>query len=261
MSASDAAPKLLDMEVQQPLPPAVIEDDPVLRLIERAARDPNFDVEKMERLVALHERSIAQRAAAAYDDAMVEAQRELTPIREDMENSQTKSKYASYLALDRAVRPIYTKHGFSISYGQADGAPENYVRVQAHVSKAGHTRQYHLDMPADGKGAKGGDVMTKTHATGSALTYGRRYLLAMIFNLAIGHMQDDDGNAASHEPISAEQKAKLEALIKETDADVPKLLKYVFPRSNLSSIDEIPAWKFPDVVEALNKKRKAKAQS
>jgi hypothetical protein len=31
-------------------------------------------------------------------------------------------------------------------------------------------------MPGDGKGAKGGDVMTKTHATGAALSYGQRYL-------------------------------------------------------------------------------------
>ena len=37
--------------------------------------------------------------------------------------------------------------------------------------------------------------MTKTHAAGSALTYGQRYLLKMIFNIAIG--SDDDGNAAS----------------------------------------------------------------
>jgi hypothetical protein len=56
-------------------------------------------------------------------------------------------------------------------------------------------RRYHVDMPADGKGAKGGDVMTKTHATASALTYAKRYLLLQIFALAIGE-SDDDGNAA-----------------------------------------------------------------
>jgi hypothetical protein len=50
-------------------------------------------------------------------------------------------------------------------------------------------------MPADGKGAKGGDVMTRTHATGSALSYGMRYLLKMIFNVAVGE-DDDDGNDA-----------------------------------------------------------------
>jgi hypothetical protein len=49
-------------------------------------------------------------------------------------------------------------------------------------------------MPVDGKGARGGDVMTKTHAMGSGVSYGMRYLLRMIFNLAIDY--DDDGNAA-----------------------------------------------------------------
>jgi hypothetical protein len=36
--------------------------------------------------------------------------------------------------------------------------------------------------------------MSRTHATGSAITYGKRYLKNMIFNL---HFTDDDGNAAA----------------------------------------------------------------
>ena len=59
----------------------------------------------------------------------------------------------------------------------------------------GYKRTFHIDMPADGKGAQGRDVMTRTHATGSAVSYGRRYLLLMIFNIAVGG-EDDDGNAA-----------------------------------------------------------------
>ena len=237
-------------------PPA--ERDPLMRLIERAMTDPSFDVAKMERIVAMHERGLAQQAARAFDDAMVEVQKELTPVRDDADNPQTRSKYATYLALDRIVRPVYTKHGFSIIFGQGEGAPEQYVRIEAHVSRAGHTRTYHIDMPADGKGAKGGDVMTKTHATGSASTYGRRYLLTMIFNLVIGEMQDDDGNAAGrdHAPISAEQKEQILALIKATNSDTKRLLKYVFPRSTPASVDEIPAWKFPDVIAALERKKK-----
>jgi hypothetical protein len=63
----------------------------------------------------------------------------------------------------------------------------------------GYAREYHIDMPADGKGAKGGDVMTKTHAVGSAVSYGMRYLLKMIFNVAVGE-DDDDGNTAEGRP-------------------------------------------------------------
>jgi hypothetical protein len=70
------------------------------------------------------------------------------------------------------------------------------VCVTCHVShRGGWGADYRIDMPADGKGAKGGDVMTKTHAVGSATQYGMRYLLKMIFNVAIG--EDDDGNAAA----------------------------------------------------------------
>ena len=68
------------------------------------------------------------------------------------------------------------------------------MRVLCYVShSAGHTRTYQCDMPSDGKGAKGNDVMTKTHAAGSAASYGMRYLLKMIFNIAIGE-DDTDGN-------------------------------------------------------------------
>lgn len=232
------------------------QSDPLMRLIEKAASDPNFDVDKMERLVAMRERSLALQVAAEFDEAMTAAQKECGPIREDANNPQTRSKYASYLALDRAVRPIYTRHDFSISFGQGEGAPENYVRLEAYVSRKGHTRTRHLDMPADGKGAKGGDVMTKTHATGSALTYGRRYLLALIFNLVIGDMQDDDGNAAGHELIGEEQKDQLIGLIRDTNTDTAAFLKYVFPRAGIKALDEIPMSRFPDALAALEKKKR-----
>jgi hypothetical protein len=117
------------------------------------------------------------------------------PIATDSNNPSTKSRYASYFALDKSLRPIYARHGFALSFGTGEIPQENYIRVLCYVShSAGFTRTYHVDMPADGKGAKGGDVMTKTHAVGSGMTYGQRYLLKMIFNIAIG--SDDDGNAA-----------------------------------------------------------------
>src|SRR4029079_17827861 len=69
-----------------------------------------------------------------------------------------------------------------------------WVRVLCYVThNAGHSRTYHVDMPADGKGAKGGDVMTLTHASGAALSYGMRYLLKMVWNIAVGE-DDRDGN-------------------------------------------------------------------
>jgi hypothetical protein len=166
----------------------------LMAVISRAAADPNTDVDKLERLMGLYERITDRSAEQSYHDAMNAAQEEMRPIAADANNPQTKSKYASYAALDRALRPIYTRHGFSISFDTADGAPVDHVRVVAEVAhRDGFKKRPHLDMPADGKGAKGGDVMTKTHAIGAAVTYGKRYLLGMVFNIAVG--DDDDGNS------------------------------------------------------------------
>lgn len=175
----------------------------LMTAIAQAARDPNVDVEKMERLFAMHERMEAKQAEVAFNVAMNDAQSHMGRVATDKTNKQTSSDYATYGALDKALRPIYVEAGFSLSFDTQESPQESYVRVVCHVShKGGHTRKYTADMPADGKGAKGGDVMTKTHAAGSAMSYGMRYLLKMIFNVAIGE-DDDDGNAASMDPKDA----------------------------------------------------------
>ena len=166
----------------------------MMEVIARAASDPTVDVDKLERLLGMAERVRAEEARTAYASAMNACQAELTRVAADANNPQTKSRYASYPALDRAVRPVYTKHGFSLTFGTEDGAPQDHMRLVCHVSHAGgHTVDHRIDMPADGKGAKGGDVMTKTHAMGAAASYGQRYLLKLIFNIAVG--EDDDGNS------------------------------------------------------------------
>jgi hypothetical protein len=164
-------------------------------MIERAARDPSIDIDKLDRLLLMRERENARVAEQAFNAALAEAQTEMHPVTTDSDNPQTRSRYASYAALDRAVRLIYAGHGFALSFNTADAPGPEQARIVCDVSHVGgHTRRYHIDMPVDGKGARGGDVMTKTHAMGSGISYGMRYLLRMIFNLAID--QDDDGNAA-----------------------------------------------------------------
>lgn len=181
------------------LAPVTDQNAALLQVIARAASDPAVDIDKMERLLAMQERVMERNAESAFNEAMRAAQGEMRQVSTDANNPQTRSRYATYAAIDAALRQIYTRCGFSISYGTGD-APEGYVRVIAYVSHVGgHTRQYKADMPADGKGAKGGDVMTKTHAFGAGTSYGMRYLLKMIFNVAIGEY-DLDGNDPVQRP-------------------------------------------------------------
>ena len=216
----------------------------------KMATDQNCDVEKFERLVRLNIEVEKLRRdeilSQQFNEAMSRAQAKMSAIAKDKDNSQTRSKYASYAALDKVVRPIYTNEGFSLSFNEGETAKPEYVRVLCDVALGGYARHYHVDMPADGKGAKGGDVMTRTHATGSAFTYGQRNLLKLIFNLATIDA-DDDGNAASFTMITAEQIEELQHVIVETGANIQAVLKKV----KVAKIEDIPAKKFDSLIAAI----------
>src|SRR5690242_15797998 len=189
---------------------AVRELDPFLAMIEKVAATPNINVDTLDRLLAMQERVMVSNAEEAFNEAMTVCQSEMKSIIADATNPQTRSKYATFQRLDTKLRPLYTKHGFAISFNTAPTDKEA-VRVLAYVSRGRYTRSYQVDVPADGKGAKGGDVMTKTHAVGAAMSYGARYLLKFIFNVAVGE-EDVDGNMPKDRPEpDAEGKAKLEA--------------------------------------------------
>jgi hypothetical protein len=232
----------------------------LLHVLGRAMSDPSIDVEKVERYAALYERAIAREDEIAFNQAMMQAQSEMRPIAAKANNPQTKSKYAKYEAVDAEARPIYTKHGFSLSFYTGEGAPEGSIRVQCKVSRGGHTERPYIDMPADGKGAKGGDVMTKTHATGAGVTYGRRYLLGMIFNLVIGN--DDDGNSANvavdNTPppagaISEKQADNIRELLEAREISLAAFLNWVKQKR----ICDIPADQYDGCITGINNFRKA----
>lgn len=234
----------------------------LMAVISRAASDPNMDVLRLEKLVDLYERITARQAEQRYSDAMSSVQAEMRPIAADANNPQTKSKYASFAALDRVLRPIYTKNGFALSYSTADGAPPECIRIVCKVShRAGHTERPYIDMPSDGKGAKGGDVMTKTHATGAATAYGQRYLLKMVFNIAVGDDLDGNEPMAGARAITPTQVDALNILADTVEADKRRFCEWL----EVDSFADIPARDYKRAEQALKdlpgKRAIAKAQA
>lgn len=211
----------------------------IMAVIARAAADPNSDVDKLERLMAMAERMSARQAEVGFNEAMNAAQTGMRAIARDA--SSDKGKYASFVALDKAARPIYSAHGFSLSFDTGEGAPADHVRLLCYVShRGGHTRTYHVDMPSDGKGARGNDVMTKTHATGAAMTYGQRYLFRLIFNLAVG--EDNDQGGSIHEASNEE----LDFIAEINDAaDLAALKAWKTKNGDAAA-------KYPRVIRACN---------
>jgi|18_taG_2_1085343.scaffolds.fasta_scaffold17568_3 hypothetical protein len=97
---------------------------------------------------------------------------------------------------------------------------------------------------------------------GSALTYARRYGLMAAVGIA---PEDDDGNAAvknggkegkpvggNGDLITAQQKDTIIKLLRETEVDMPRFLKYM----DVASVDGISADKYGEAINALAKKKK-----
>jgi len=228
-------------------------------MIERAARDPAIDVPKLKELLAIHNTERDRTALGLFAEAMTAAQSEMEPVRRDMHNSQTRSRYASYVALDRAIRPIYVRHGFSLTYNTEAMAITDMQRNLCEVwHRGGGMRRYQFDLPIVTAGPKGGDVMTKTHATMSANTYGKRALLKMVFNIS-ETSDDDDGNAASGYggPVSDEQLYELNKLMTEAKADTAKFLAYM----GVDALVNLPARRFKEAKDALELKKNAKPEN
>jgi ERF superfamily len=196
-------------------------------VIERAAMDPNFDVDKLERLVAMQEARDLRNADQQFNEALSAAEAEMATISTNANNPQTRSRYATFARLDGEIRPIYTKHGFGISFNTEPNGEPNSVRVVGMLSNGMIQRRFQIDMPIDTKGMRGQDMMTKTHATMSAVSYGKRGLEIMMFNLAIG--DDDDGNrAGGYRPASATAPAPR-SMDELTDPHTGEIVDHVEP--------------------------------
>jgi hypothetical protein len=173
-------------------------------------KDAPIDV--MERLAVILREERAFQAEQEWNQAMLRCQARMGPIRATVWNPATKSHYATFDQLDAALRPIYTAEDMALSYGTGEQSTAELLWVTCDViHKAGHSRRYQYPIPIINTGIRGEAFQTMTHAAGSAGSYGKRYLEAMIFNIPVEH--DDDGNKAGGlmaEGIAEDWLAKIQ---------------------------------------------------
>jgi hypothetical protein len=133
--------------------------------------------------------------------ALLKAQAELAPVKQDGYNPQLQTKYASLDAIQDFVRPILMQHGLIIVQGDAP-APEGSIGIATrllHVSGQYMENQFvlPLEVKTIRKAYEGQEAerAITAQSVGSAISYGRRYGLGSILALTVEH--DDDGNGAS----------------------------------------------------------------
>ena len=216
--------------------------------------------EQLSMVLDAQERVLDRQAKQEFNIAMANCQAEMPAILKGEFNEHTKSSFEGFDALNRAVSPVYTKHGFAVSFG-TDDAPVNegqkfmMLRVTAEVThKAGWSKEYHFDLPVDMYGIKGNENKTAMHGSASTMSYGRRYLLKMIFNLTTSDDIDDDGNAGGgvdYKRISVDQVIELGDLLTEVGGDKDAFLKYC----KVDSLENLPVEKFATAKKAIQDKK------
>lgn len=232
----------------------------MLSMIERAARDPSVDIDKMERLLNMQQVAVQRAAETAFNAAMRAAQAEMPRVTRDAKNDQTRSRYARLETISAAIKPVITKHGFSLSYGTDASPLEHHYGVTCLVAhEAGFSRLYRADIPTDANGMKGNQNKTATHAFGSTMSYGRRYLLLMVFDIALTN-EDDDGQAAGHRGapargddgavISDQQAEEIRSLIQSTGSNIDRFLRHF----RAESVPDLPAARYDEAVRLLRAK-------
>lgn len=184
------------------------------------ALEKGIDGAMLQQFMDLADRYEANEARKAYAQDMVRCQKAMPAVVATSVNDQTDSVYPKVGVIIRAITPIYTKHGFSVSFGEGVAAKEEDMRIAARVlHKLGHYEDFFYDLPPDTTGPQGTVNKTMIHGKASSTTYGQGRLLRMIFNIGILE-GDDDGNAAGGDVpgrISEEQALVLDSLVTENE--------------------------------------------
>lgn len=167
-------------------------------IAQRLARDPKLTVEKLEKLIALNERMLAQQAAIAFQTAYEAMKMELPIIdrkgRIRNKEGEVQSQYARFEDIQAITLPILHRHGFTLSYKTRWPAPTLVCVVGRLKHRGGHFEESEFQSAPDTTGGK-----NAIQALGSANAYGRRYVTKDLLDLQEQNT-DDDGVRANPKP-------------------------------------------------------------
>lgn len=221
----------------------------IIQVIERAAMNPDVDIDKMERLLEMQERIMQRNAKAAYAADLSRMQPELPVIAErggiKDRSGNVQSTYALWEDINDAIKPVLARYGFALSFrtGQEDG---RIVVTGVLSHRDGHSEETTMHLPTDTSGSK-----NAVQAVGSSISYGKRYTAAALLNITSRGEDDDGKSAGAPVCISDEQAEKIQNLIIEVGADPVKFLAYL----KVENIASIPAKDYNRAIQALNAKR------
>lgn len=191
-----------------PAPTVAQDASALMKIIDRAAMDPNFDVAKLEQLLAVKERWDREEARKAFIAAMALFKAAVPEILKSKNVSIPGGavfKHAELATVCDAVVPTLSKHGFAHRWkvGQA----ERLITVTCILThERGHETETTLQGYPDDSGKK-----NAIQQVGSTVTYLERYTLMAAVGLAAKGM-DNDGNSGAGSSAQSEGLAEKQII-------------------------------------------------
>ncbi|WP_322884147.1 ERF family protein [Sinorhizobium medicae] len=227
--------------------PMLSSSQSMIAVIERAATNPNVDIEKMERLLALQERIMDRDAEMAFNADFSKMQGYMPSITENGEitnkSGGVQSKYAKFEDINAAIKPVLQQFGFAISF--RTGFEQKSILVTGVLThKHGHKVETTMALPLDVSGSKN-DVQ----GVGSSTSYGKRYTMCALLNISTGG-EDNDGQSVGVKYISDIQRDIILEKLDKAGRTAEELCKSL----KIQSLADIQAAWFDSVIAKLNQK-------
>lgn len=223
----------------------------------RLAIEGNVDVDKLERLVAMHERAMERQARQDFFDALSGFQSEIPTIPKAhpvySKGGQLLYKFANSDDIAKAIREIERKHNlshrFEIGALESGGITVSCIVTHAH----GHSETTTIPIP-ETKGMNTNAAQNR----GIEVQYGMRYALCGAYGITTATEDTDgkgeDGDGKADEPLASliERKSIMKAA-KDRTIPLEELQALVKRVSGVDHSDDIPAKDVPAILDAIKK--------
>jgi hypothetical protein len=194
--------------------PATQDGSALMKIIEKAALDPSFDVAKLDHLLQVRERWAAAEARNAYNEAFASFKSEAIVVvknRAVTDGPLKNKRYAELFSVVNAVTPLLSKYGLSQSWSVK--SDKDWIEVTCSLRHVlGHSESVTIGGPADTGGAK-----NPIQARASTITYLERYTLKAVCGIA-EQDEDNDGGlgvAKMDEGVLADHLAAIDGAADE----------------------------------------------
>ena len=167
----------------------------LISVIEKVCSMPDANVETLERMLDMQERVLREQAKQEFNLALSQFQGSMPTVEKKGKievNGKERSRYAKYEDIMAAAKPLMEDYGFSVTFKTE--YPEGFIKISGKLShRMGHSEETEMLLPHDSSGAK-----NAVQAIGSSVSYGKRYVLCCLLNIATG---DDDDAQGTQEDL------------------------------------------------------------